>query len=95
MLLQLSNSVSSSEQIFNTSLFELPPPGYENVSEVLPPYNAFSAQGTPTVRSGKTQIQPSEVSVGRRVKSSQARQEDNNGIDIEYLHVVPLSMGKV
>nr|XP_028581868.1 N-acetylated-alpha-linked acidic dipeptidase 2-like [Podarcis muralis] len=35
-------------EIFNTSLFELPPPGYENVSEVLPPYNAFSAQGTPT-----------------------------------------------
>ncbi|CAI5773420.1 Uncharacterized protein PODLI_1B042649 [Podarcis lilfordi] len=35
-------------EIFNTSLFELPPPGYENVSEVLPPYNAFSAQGIPT-----------------------------------------------
>uniref|UniRef100_A0A8D2KYQ6 Aminopeptidase NAALADL1 n=1 Tax=Varanus komodoensis TaxID=61221 RepID=A0A8D2KYQ6_VARKO len=35
-------------EIFNTSLFEVPPPGYENVSEVLPPYNAFSAQGVPT-----------------------------------------------
>ncbi|XP_034970833.2 N-acetylated-alpha-linked acidic dipeptidase 2 [Zootoca vivipara] len=34
-------------EIFNTSLFELPPEGYENVSGVLPPYNAFSAQGTP------------------------------------------------
>uniref|UniRef100_A0A803T0K4 Glutamate carboxypeptidase 2 n=1 Tax=Anolis carolinensis TaxID=28377 RepID=A0A803T0K4_ANOCA len=34
-------------EIFKTSLSELPPPGYENVSGVLPPYNAFSAQGTP------------------------------------------------
>ncbi|KAJ6664875.1 hypothetical protein lerEdw1_005847 [Lerista edwardsae] len=34
-------------EIFNTSLFEPPPPGYENISGVLPPYNAFSAQGTP------------------------------------------------
>nr|XP_060623135.1 N-acetylated-alpha-linked acidic dipeptidase 2-like [Anolis sagrei ordinatus] len=34
-------------EIFKTSLSEPPPPGYENVSGVLPPYNAFSAQGTP------------------------------------------------
>ncbi|XP_019379646.1 PREDICTED: N-acetylated-alpha-linked acidic dipeptidase 2-like isoform X2 [Gavialis gangeticus] len=34
-------------EIFNTSLFEPPPQGYENVTGMLPPYNAFSAQGTP------------------------------------------------
>ncbi|XP_074773598.1 N-acetylated-alpha-linked acidic dipeptidase 2-like isoform X4 [Athene noctua] len=34
-------------EIFNTSLFEPPPQGYENVSDILPPYNAFSAQGVP------------------------------------------------
>ncbi|KAM9565188.1 N-acetylated-alpha-linked acidic dipeptidase 2-like isoform 1-T1 [Guaruba guarouba] len=34
-------------EIFNTSLFEPPPHGYENVSDILPPYNAFSAQGEP------------------------------------------------
>uniref|UniRef100_A0A8C3S6J8 N-acetylated alpha-linked acidic dipeptidase 2 n=1 Tax=Chelydra serpentina TaxID=8475 RepID=A0A8C3S6J8_CHESE len=34
-------------EIFNTSLFEPPPVGYENVSGVVPPYNAFSAQGLP------------------------------------------------
>uniref|UniRef100_A0ABM5FW75 N-acetylated-alpha-linked acidic dipeptidase 2 isoform X1 n=2 Tax=Pogona vitticeps TaxID=103695 RepID=A0ABM5FW75_9SAUR len=34
-------------EVFNTSLYEQPPPGYENVMGVLPPYNAFSAQGTP------------------------------------------------
>ncbi|XP_042314272.1 N-acetylated-alpha-linked acidic dipeptidase 2-like isoform X2 [Sceloporus undulatus] len=34
-------------EIFKTSLSELPPPGYEDVSGILPPYNAFSAQGTP------------------------------------------------
>ncbi|XP_074840071.1 N-acetylated-alpha-linked acidic dipeptidase 2 [Carettochelys insculpta] len=32
-------------EIFNTSLFEPPPQGYENITGVLPPYNAFSAQG--------------------------------------------------
>ncbi|KAM6446429.1 N-acetylated-alpha-linked acidic dipeptidase 2-like isoform 2-T2 [Liasis olivaceus] len=35
------------KEIFNTSLFELPPGGYGNISGVLPPYNAFSAQGEP------------------------------------------------
>ncbi|XP_063161983.1 N-acetylated-alpha-linked acidic dipeptidase 2-like isoform X3 [Candoia aspera] len=35
------------KEIFNTSLFENPPGGYENISGVLPPYNAFSAQGEP------------------------------------------------
>ncbi|EMP32663.1 N-acetylated-alpha-linked acidic dipeptidase 2 [Chelonia mydas] len=34
-------------EIFNTSFFELPPQGYENITGVLPPYNAFSAQGVP------------------------------------------------
>uniref|UniRef100_A0A8V5FTM7 Aminopeptidase NAALADL1 n=1 Tax=Melopsittacus undulatus TaxID=13146 RepID=A0A8V5FTM7_MELUD len=34
-------------EIFNTSLFEPPPHGYENVTDILPPYNAFSAQGMP------------------------------------------------
>ncbi|XP_071288896.1 N-acetylated-alpha-linked acidic dipeptidase 2-like isoform X2 [Agelaius tricolor] len=34
-------------EVFNTSLFEPPPQGYENVTHILPPYNAFSAQGVP------------------------------------------------
>ncbi|ELW47073.1 Glutamate carboxypeptidase 2 [Tupaia chinensis] len=34
-------------EIFNTSLFEPPPPGYENVSDVVPPFSAFSPQGLP------------------------------------------------
>ncbi|GAB1292304.1 Folh1 protein [Apodemus speciosus] len=34
-------------EIFKTSLSELSPPGYENITDVVPPYNAFSAQGTP------------------------------------------------
>ncbi|XP_008575724.1 PREDICTED: glutamate carboxypeptidase 2-like [Galeopterus variegatus] len=34
-------------EIFNTSLFEPPSPGYENVSDVVPPFNAFSPQGLP------------------------------------------------
>ncbi|XP_019351949.1 N-acetylated-alpha-linked acidic dipeptidase 2 isoform X2 [Alligator mississippiensis] len=34
-------------EIFNTSLFEPPPPGYETVRNVVPPYSAFSAQGLP------------------------------------------------
>ncbi|XP_049570042.1 glutamate carboxypeptidase 2 isoform X3 [Orcinus orca] len=34
-------------EIFNTSLFEPPPPGYENVSDVVPPFSAFSPQGMP------------------------------------------------
>ncbi|XP_015416834.1 PREDICTED: putative N-acetylated-alpha-linked acidic dipeptidase isoform X3 [Myotis davidii] len=34
-------------EIFNTSLFEPPPPGYGNISDVVPPYNAFSPQGMP------------------------------------------------
>ncbi|XP_037745476.1 putative N-acetylated-alpha-linked acidic dipeptidase [Chelonia mydas] len=34
-------------EIFNTSLFEPPPPGYETVTDVVPPYSAFSAQGVP------------------------------------------------
>ncbi|KAM4684213.1 putative N-acetylated-alpha-linked acidic dipeptidase [Amazona ochrocephala] len=34
-------------EIFNTSLSEPPPPGYEAVGDVVPPYSAFSAQGMP------------------------------------------------
>ncbi|XP_059042847.1 glutamate carboxypeptidase 2 isoform X1 [Mustela lutreola] len=34
-------------EIFNSSLFESLPPGYENVSDVVPPFNAFSPQGMP------------------------------------------------
>ncbi|XP_069739418.1 glutamate carboxypeptidase 2-like isoform X3 [Phaenicophaeus curvirostris] len=34
-------------EIFNTSLSEPPPPGYEAVRDVVPPYSAFSAQGMP------------------------------------------------
>ncbi|XP_040400212.1 glutamate carboxypeptidase 2-like isoform X2 [Cygnus olor] len=34
-------------EIFNTSLSEPPPPGYETVTDVVPPYSAFSAQGVP------------------------------------------------
>ncbi|KAL2096257.1 hypothetical protein ACEWY4_008405 [Coilia grayii] len=35
------------EEIFNTSLSEPVPEGYENVSDIVPPYNAFSPQGQP------------------------------------------------
>uniref|UniRef100_A0A670Y442 N-acetylated alpha-linked acidic dipeptidase 2 n=1 Tax=Pseudonaja textilis TaxID=8673 RepID=A0A670Y442_PSETE len=35
------------KEIFNSSLFEPSPEGYANISGVLPPYNAFSAQGEP------------------------------------------------
>ncbi|KAM4701184.1 N-acetylated-alpha-linked acidic dipeptidase 2-like isoform 2-T2 [Discoglossus pictus] len=35
------------EEIFNTSLSEPPPKGYENFTDIVPPYNAFSAQGEP------------------------------------------------
>uniref|UniRef100_A0A8C0XNA2 glutamate carboxypeptidase II n=1 Tax=Castor canadensis TaxID=51338 RepID=A0A8C0XNA2_CASCN len=34
-------------EIFNTSLYEPSPPGYENVSDVVPPFSAFSPQGMP------------------------------------------------
>ncbi|NXY87352.1 FOLH1 carboxypeptidase, partial [Alcedo cyanopectus] len=34
-------------EIFNTSLSEPLPPGYESVRHVVPPYSAFSAQGMP------------------------------------------------
>ncbi|KAM6157881.1 N-acetylated-alpha-linked acidic dipeptidase 2 isoform 2-T2 [Rhynchocyon petersi] len=34
-------------EIFKTSYLELPPDGYENVTNIVPPYNAFSAQGSP------------------------------------------------
>ncbi|XP_074073183.1 glutamate carboxypeptidase 2-like isoform X2 [Macrotis lagotis] len=34
-------------EIFTTSLFEPPPPGYEHVPDVVPPFSAFSPQGMP------------------------------------------------
>ncbi|XP_037347950.1 N-acetylated-alpha-linked acidic dipeptidase 2 isoform X2 [Talpa occidentalis] len=34
-------------EIFKTSGLEAAPGGYENVTNIVPPYNAFSAQGTP------------------------------------------------
>uniref|UniRef100_A0A8C7AHY6 N-acetylated alpha-linked acidic dipeptidase 2 n=1 Tax=Neovison vison TaxID=452646 RepID=A0A8C7AHY6_NEOVI len=37
-------------EIFNTSYLEPPPDGYENVTNIVPPYNAFSAQGMPEVK---------------------------------------------
>ncbi|XP_073425372.1 N-acetylated-alpha-linked acidic dipeptidase 2-like isoform X2 [Dendrobates tinctorius] len=37
-------------EIFNTSLSEPPPEGYENFTDIVPPYNAFSAKGEPEVK---------------------------------------------
>ncbi|POI21547.1 hypothetical protein CIB84_014706, partial [Bambusicola thoracicus] len=34
-------------EVFNTSLSEPPPAGYEAVGDVVPPYSAFSPQGVP------------------------------------------------
>uniref|UniRef100_UPI004038B3CD putative N-acetylated-alpha-linked acidic dipeptidase isoform X1 n=1 Tax=Callospermophilus lateralis TaxID=76772 RepID=UPI004038B3CD len=34
-------------EVFKTSYLEPPPDGYENVTNIIPPYNAFSAQGMP------------------------------------------------
>ncbi|KAG8518607.1 N-acetylated-alpha-linked acidic dipeptidase 2, partial [Galemys pyrenaicus] len=34
-------------EVFKTSRPEAAPPGYENVSGIVPPYNAFSASGSP------------------------------------------------
>ncbi|XP_040833243.1 N-acetylated-alpha-linked acidic dipeptidase 2 isoform X3 [Ochotona curzoniae] len=34
-------------EIFKTTYLEPPPDGYENVTNIVPPYNAFSPQGTP------------------------------------------------
>uniref|UniRef100_A0A4W2BPA3 N-acetylated alpha-linked acidic dipeptidase 2 n=1 Tax=Bos indicus x Bos taurus TaxID=30522 RepID=A0A4W2BPA3_BOBOX len=34
-------------EIFNTSYIEPPPDGYENVKNIVPPYNAFSPAGVP------------------------------------------------
>ncbi|XP_071990194.1 glutamate carboxypeptidase 2-like isoform X2 [Engystomops pustulosus] len=36
------------KELYKTSLFEPTPPGYENITDVVPPYNAYSASGTPT-----------------------------------------------
>ncbi|KAG7470918.1 hypothetical protein MATL_G00118940 [Megalops atlanticus] len=35
------------KEVFNTSLSEPVPVGYENISNIVPPYNAFSAKGQP------------------------------------------------
>ncbi|XP_048838072.1 N-acetylated-alpha-linked acidic dipeptidase 2 [Brienomyrus brachyistius] len=34
-------------EVFNTSLSEPIPEGYENISDIVPPYSAFSAEGQP------------------------------------------------
>ncbi|KAG9335275.1 hypothetical protein JZ751_005455 [Albula glossodonta] len=34
-------------EVFNTSLSEPVPEGYENISDIVPPYSAFSAKGQP------------------------------------------------
>ncbi|XP_045674024.1 N-acetylated-alpha-linked acidic dipeptidase 2 isoform X1 [Phyllostomus hastatus] len=34
-------------EVFKTSYYEPPPDGYKNVTNIVPPYNAFSAQGMP------------------------------------------------
>lgn len=36
-------------QVFNTSLAEPVPEGYEDVSNIVPPYSAFSPKGQPEV----------------------------------------------
>ncbi|KAB0406550.1 hypothetical protein E2I00_016133, partial [Balaenoptera physalus] len=41
------SGLDSAKLIFNTSYHEPPPDGYENVKNIVPPYNAFSPQGTP------------------------------------------------
>uniref|UniRef100_A0A8D1ESU1 Aminopeptidase NAALADL1 n=1 Tax=Sus scrofa TaxID=9823 RepID=A0A8D1ESU1_PIG len=43
----ISETDEYSIQIFKTSYLEPPPEGYENVKNVVPPYNAFSPQGMP------------------------------------------------
>ncbi|XP_066535317.1 N-acetylated-alpha-linked acidic dipeptidase 2 [Hoplias malabaricus] len=35
------------DEVFNSSLFEPVPVGYENVSDIVPPYNAYSPAGQP------------------------------------------------
>ncbi|XP_006160400.1 N-acetylated-alpha-linked acidic dipeptidase 2 [Tupaia chinensis] len=46
-----ANSISIVDEhgieIFKTSYHEPPPDGYENVTNIVPPYNAFAAQGMP------------------------------------------------
>lgn len=41
-------------QVFNTSLAEPVPEGYEDVSNIVPPYSAFSAKGQPEVHTQTT-----------------------------------------
>lgn len=48
----------SFSQVFNTSLAEPLPEGYEDVSNIVPPYSAFSAKGQPEVQTC-THKQPS------------------------------------
>lgn len=39
-------------KVFNTSLAEPAPAGYEDVADVVPPYSAYSAKGRPEVGAG-------------------------------------------
>lgn len=43
--------MSSLCQVFNTSLAEPVPHGYEDVSNIVPPYSAYSPKGHPEVHS--------------------------------------------
>lgn len=44
-------------KVFNTSLAEPAPAGYEDVANVVPPYSAFSAKGRPEVCAGTVTVQ--------------------------------------
>ncbi|KAJ1119842.1 hypothetical protein NDU88_008027 [Pleurodeles waltl] len=43
----ISITDENGKEIFNTSLYEPIPSGYEHITNVVPPFNAYSAQGEP------------------------------------------------
>lgn len=43
-------------KVFNTSLAEPAPAGYEDVSNIVPPYSAYSAKGRPEVSAGVSAV---------------------------------------
>lgn len=45
-------------QVVKSSLAEPVPEGYENVSDIVPPYNAYSAQGQPEVTMHTGPVRP-------------------------------------
>lgn len=48
-------------KVFNTSLAEPAPAGYEDVSNIVPPYSAYSAKGQPEVGTGSITVQKHTV----------------------------------